>query len=503
MISGFLNSCKKHPGNTALIINDTAYTYQQLLSIAEGISEQLYSSPKKENKTLAGIYTDNSVYTYASIIAVLLSGSGFVPLNNKFPAEKLKSIVSSSGLKHILCPGDKLVSVRGIINIPGSEINFIQSDAVLPEHPQTITHEPADPEATAYLLYTSGSTGVPKGIGITNKNFRAFLKAMNTGNQYDFRPDDKFLQIFELSFDVSIACTFLAWEAGACLVPVSREQIVFIEALECIKKHEITVVSMAPSAVSYMKQLRLLEHFDFPFVRYSFLTGEALPHKLAEAWQEVATNSAIINAYGPTEVTVWSFMYEWTKETSEKESLNGLVPIGKALPGLEYEIVTSQEKTVDEEITGELIMWGEQVAAGYRSDPARSKASFYKTPSGEMGYRTGDLVVQNKNGNLVYINRIDNQVQINGYRVEPGEIEFRIREFTNIENTVVLPVTENENLYLVAVVENIGSQLEPLKEYLRNTLQPYMIPRTIFDIGEMPLNNSGKIDRQKLKHLFA
>jgi len=463
------------------------------------IVEKIKNSNFK-NEKLIGVYTDYGIHTYASIIAVLLNGSGFVPINKKFPSDKLHNIIKSSGIKGILCNKNSTAELKKLEDRDLLEllVNDDLSNEIIPV--------PAEKYAItkiseiAYVLFTSGSTGIPKGIGITHANFSAFINAMVRSGNYDFNSSDKFLQIFELSFDVSIACTFIAWESGAALVPVSTEGIVFIEALQIIQDHNITVVSMAPSALAYMKQLRLLDEFKFPDVRYTFLTGEALPYNLALAWKNIAPKSIIENAYGPTEVTVWSSMYRLNDETSE-EIINGLVPIGIALPGLTAKIIDENMNEVAAGEFGELILYGEQVAGGYWNDPDKSSLSFVKFNEKEFPgkwYKTGDVVVENTRGNLMYINRKDNQVQINGFRVELGEIEFRIKEYTQKDAAVVIPFESNNTLILLAFIENIGDGTNDLKMHLTATLPSYMIPRKFYSVKTMPLNNSGKIDRKKL-----
>lgn len=501
MISGFISNFLKFPEKSAIIIEGKTYSYRQLMKIAVGISRKIKSGSSK-NEKLIGIYTDNSVYTYASIIAVLLSGSGFVPINKKFPADKLRNIISSSGIRTVLSNAGsadelKLAAAGSNIEILANDLAAEDSSAILPEELRVSRQS-----ETAYVLFTSGSTGIPKGIGITHDNFRAFLDAMTKSGNYDFSSSDSFLQIFELSFDVSIACTFIAWEVGAALVPVPTEGIVFIRALEIIKEHSVTVVSMAPSALAYMKQLRLLDEFSFPQVRYTFLTGEALPYNLAQAWKETAPVSIIENAYGPTEVTVWSAMYRLNDNTPN-EVMNGLVPIGKMLPGLTYSVCDEHLKPVKKGAFGEMLLYGRQVAAGYWNDPAKTSASFIKYREAEFPgnwYKTGDIVVENEYDNVMYVNRKDNQVQINGFRVELGEIEFRIKEYTKKDAAVVLPFETNNTLILLAFIENLSDPGD-LKKHLAATLPSYMIPKKFYSINVMPLNNSGKIDRKKLLEL--
>jgi D-alanine--poly(phosphoribitol) ligase subunit 1 len=493
MIAGFINNYQTVPDNPALIINDKTYSYKELFSIAAAIASEL-----KTDEKLIGVYTDYSVYTYASILAVLMKGAAFVPVNKKFPEGKLINILKSSGIQTILCNKESENELAPFKAHAPFEI-ILNDQITISNAEKVAVTVPTSDASLAYILFTSGSTGVPKGIGITVKNFNAFLKAMTQSGRYEFKPSDSFLQIFELSFDVSIACTFIAWEVGASLAPVPTEGIVFIEALKIMEKYNITVASMAPSALAYMKQLRLLEEFNFTALRYTFFTGEALPFNLAEAWKKVAPNGIIENAYGPTEVTVWSSMYRLSERTPE-EVINGLAPIGHVLEGITYKICDENLKEIKAGEFGELFLAGDQVAAGYWKDAEKTASGFVKLPGyPQTWYRTGDIVIENKYGNIVYINRRDNQVQINGFRVELGEIEFRIKEYTKNDSAVVLAYkNSNDTLTLIGFVENIQNNGQSLKTHLSSILPAYMVPKKIYNIDAMPLNNSGKIDRKKL-----
>lgn len=508
MISGFINNCIHKPNNRAVIINDEVYSYRQLYAIVSLLAARVRVKEQKAD-TFIGIFVDHSVNCYASILAALYSGSGFLPLNRKFPAERLAGIIDSSGIQKIYCRENDAAMVNSILSLTksGMPVAIVQNEFELGELPDSGTPVdvvfPAD--QLAYLLFTSGSTGVPKGISITAGNFKAFLNGMVHQHRYAFTDQDSFLQLFELSFDVSIACMFIPLEIGACFIPVSTENIVFVEALEVIKQYNVSVVTMAPSAVAYMKQLRLLDEFQFPFVRYTFLTGEALSNSLALAWQDVAINSIVENAYGPTEVTVWSFMYRWHRQDSTGEIINGLVPIGTPLADVDYLIVDDNFNQLAENQFGELLLYGSQVAPGYWKNESQTSKMFVKlahdTKQGYW-YRTGDIVTKNSKGNVVYINRKDNQVQINGFRVELGEIEFRIREFTKNDSVVVIPVYDaNQNISLVAFIAKAQFDSNEIKKSLSATLPAYMIPRKFYSITEIPLNNSGKVDKIKLKEI--
>lgn len=491
MIKGFLDSVYKFPDHTAIITEERSYSYKELYVLSYNIAVQI----RKYNirNSLIGIYTDNNVYTYASILGVLMSGNGFVPLNNKFPDERLKTIINQSEIKLVIMCSNSLSRIQkmGVQQYLIADMNY----SLIPD----AQIETENTEHIVYLLFTSGSTGTPKGIPITCKNFDSLIRALS--ERYPLSSRDKVLQTFELSFDVSIGCMFLAWQHGATLVLVPLSGIVAIDALRTILNHNVNFVTIAPSAVNYMKSYKIIPQIKLPFVTTTIFTGEALSYETVLVWKQSAENTIVDNAYGPTEASVWCYFYRLGSQTKE-ELVNGLCPIGSPLPGIESKIVseTNGENLMQEQ--GELLISGVQVFSGYWKNESKTSDAFIEE-QGKKWYKTGDIVVKNEKGNIVYINRKDNQVKINGFRVETGEVEYAIKNVVSSQNVAVLINNPSgRSPELIAFVERCSMDKSDILNKLKAVLPFYMLPRDIIFIDYLPINSNGKIDRMKLKELL-
>jgi D-alanine--poly(phosphoribitol) ligase subunit 1 len=482
----FIDTVTSSPNHIAIIVEDKSFTYGELFQISKGIAQELESIGAGK---FVGLYTDNNVYTYASIVGILLSGRAFVPLNSKFPDDRLKNIIAQTELSHIIGCNNSSERMSLLMN---SE-KHIYSDLVKKVDVR-IHNDKFDTDSIAYILFTSGSTGEPKGIPITWGNFSSFLGALL--RKYPLEPQTKVLQCFELSFDVSIACTFLAFSSASTLVVSSLNGIIAVNAFKTIVDHQVEFVSMAPSAISYLRNYKLVPQFKVPFVKTTVFTGEALPFDVVELWKQSAQNSCIDNAYGPTEVTVWSYFYTIHSQTSN-ELINGLCPIGEPLEGVVAKINPEDKNDLT---LGELMLSGNHVFSAYWKNEEKTKQVLVKDNNGVTWYKTGDLVKLNENNQVIYINRLDNQVKINGYRVELGEIEYAIRnELPGSNVAVVLANDKSNNQQLIAFVDKQIDNQEVLLNKLKQSLTFYMLPKKFICLDALPLNANGKIDRKALQ----
>lgn len=494
--SVFLHNSLEYPENTALWINGKSYSYRELRVRVLSIYDALSRSDNSEYRIAILCLPD--VNTYASILAVSLYGAAYVPLNPEFPVERNLKMLELSGAKLVLNPGDLkgefISNGFGVMNC--QDLKPAKMNSSISDHFEIVQQD------LAYILFTSGTTGTPKGVGIKKSNAAAFFKHFLNKSNYKFSPHDRFLQSFELTFDVSVFSFFMPLLIGASCHVVPSNGIKYLELIRLLKSNKITVAAIVPTVLQYI--LPFIDEINLPELKYSFFVGDKLLQSQCEAWTIAAPDSKLINLYGPTEATVGCTEYLWNKSDSEKEAQNGIIPIGK--PFEDIDIVVLNENN-EEAITGELCLAGEQVIENYLDGDQRDRfVTHLINGVPEQFYKTGDIVTLSSSGNLLFHGRKDTQVKLNGHRVELGEIEYYIR--TIIDNPFVLKtyLTKSGINQLVLFVET-GSDNSKLKEKIEagmSKLVPsYMVPSKIFVIEKIPYNLNGKVDLTELEKIYT
>ncbi len=477
LLGRLMKSCAVFPINQALHINDCYYTYSELLAYAEKIHYQLHTF--KQQKAI-GIYCEDSVWTYATILAISGVNAAYVPLNPKLPTHQLLSIIETCGIELVLC--ENALPFEHPINEVIIDVNSSNRKAFQNENN----------EHGAYILFTSGSTGLPKGIPISLNNINAFLDYC--AKQYNFKPTDRFLQAFDLSFDVSVFSMFSAFNCGACVYAVSNNGFKYLNILDTLLKHHITVSAMVPTTLLYID--KYLVNIQLPSLRYSIFTAEKLHHTSVLKWSACAVNSQIMNWYGPTEATIVCTSYLWNPVDSVKEIFNDCVPLGLPFDGVNYVLINETNEIVHNEV-GELCLNGPQVFSGYLNS-----SEGFITIQNKRYYKTGDLVSVNTSNDLIYHGRKDFQIKINGFRIELAAIEIQLSTIFNC-TTLVDAVKIGNQDYLVAYIET-DKKIDKFEvnNQLKVYLAEYMLPNYYVSISAWPLNINGKVDREKLKAMF-
>jgi amino acid adenylation domain-containing protein len=361
-----------------------------------------------------------------------------------------------------------------------------------------------DPGAIGYLMFTSGSTGTPRGVGVTHANALHHLAAM--WERYSVTPYDRLSQTFDLTFDLSVFDMFVAWGRGASLHSVPASDM--LAPAKFIQRSGLTMWFSVPSAAILMKSLRLLAPDAFPTLRYSLFCGERLPQSVAEAWQAAAPASTVENLYGPTEATIACTLYRWDPTRSPAQCVDGVVPIGRPYPGMSAAIVDEQLGLVPAGLKGELVVRGPQVTVGYWNDPMKTAERFVAMPwdagPENRWYRTGDVALFGADGELLFCGRADDQVKIRGFRVDLSEIEHGLRQAAGTEAVAVIPDPKDGDhvtgvLGFVAGREGLAPAAILLE--VKKLLPDYMVPRALVMVQELPLNANGKVDKRQLRQL--
>jgi len=515
---GFLRSAQRHPERPALIADGVEQSYAELRQRAQRLAAAVDSLTRNRFCAVLGVGTTT---VFESILGVLLSGRAYVPLNPAFPAARTADMIEASQVDLVLVDsaGESLLpellpqlragltfvlphaaddAIAGLTQrFPA--MRFVGANGITAN--EYVARDGIEP---AYLMFTSGSTGKPKGVVVANDNVRSFIESMKP--IYDFGPEDRFSQMFDLTFDLSVFDMFVCWESGASLWVVPPKSRMAPAAF--LRKSALTVWFSVPAVGAFMNQLKTLRANNFPSLRYSLFCGEPLPASVAEAWQQAAPASRLDNLYGPTELTIACSYHRWSSADSPGICLNGIVPIGTVYDGLESAIVDAELRKVASGEAGELCVRGPQTTPGYWNNPELTAQRFVAMPwaggPDNRWYRTGDVVRELAGGQMVFVGRVDNQVKILGYRVELGEVEAKLREAgqTDFAIAVPWPVAAGAGASgLVACLAGSPVGDDAVLDACRAALPAYMVPQWILRLDRMPLNSNGKIDRNALKAL--
>jgi amino acid adenylation domain-containing protein len=519
LISGFFHSLTTAPARLALEIGDDVLTYEQLWNYAGKITACLVQTLAPSESVVA-ILASRSVAAYGGILGILGSGRGYCPLNPKFPLDRTLVMLKASGCRTLIVGRECATVLESLLPQLDQPLTIIIPDSeweptaaspdkhrILKANELSQVADPIEPNpashATAYLLFTSGSTGVPKGVAVTQSNAVAYMEYAK--KRFGFHAEDRCSQNFDLTFDLSVHDLFTCWDAGATLVPYSEQTLT---PATLVDEKELTCWFSVPSVAMFASKVGLLTPGAFPTLRWSLFCGEALSASLAESWQQAANNSILENLYGPTEATIAITWYRWNSNTSPAECVSGLVPIGWPFEGQQICAVNENLQLVPTGESGELCLGGSQVTPGYLNDPEKTAKSFVKLAhtGDKVWYRTGDLVRMDDRGCAYYLGRRDFQVKISGYRVELQEIDLVLREAAKTELAVAIPwpLSEGSASGIVGVVS--GSDPSRDAEVIKacqTRLPRYMVPTRIYHFPQIPLNVNGKIDRGKITEMLG
>jgi D-alanine--poly(phosphoribitol) ligase subunit 1 len=348
----------------------------------------------------------------------------------------------------------------------------------------------------AYVMFTSGTTGRPKGVPVRAESLITYLDVAT--KRFGVRPGDRASHFFELTFDLSVHDIFVTLLGGGTLVVVPAEQRMF--PARFIREKEISHWFSVPSAAESLHRVGALRPGIFPSIRQTLFCGEPLRWPVAEDWRAATPNSRVINLYGPTEATIAISYYEVPGQRPARNDIYGVVPIGKVFEG-QHGKIFSRIEAGEQPNRGELWLSGSQVISGYLGAGDGNNA-FASDPDGAVWYRTGDAVERGDDGLLHFVGRIDHQLKVSGYRVEPAEIEDAIHRAFPACRSIVVRCDRGKRRGLVAAVvceEGDRPAAAAVREACASSLPPYMIPAHVVGLGSWPVNANGKIDRTAVR----
>ncbi len=516
LAAGFINSSERYPDRTAIEAGGQTLTYRNARKRALQIASVIKPVIARRDPPLCAVLAYRSVTAFTATLAGLLAGGGYVPLNPTFPVERTLLMLERSRCRAIVADGGAQSQLERILESPTSLLVVLADQADVsalarkwPRHRFVGSDElesqdcrwderRVPPDSIAYLLFTSGSTGVPKGVKVAHRNVNSFVDCAL--DRYGITEKDRLSQTFDMTFDLSAFDMFVAWERGACVCCPSKKTLLNPAAF--IRDSALTVWFSVPSVALMMKQLGALKPNLFPSLRWSLFCGEPLPREIAQMWASAAPNSLIENLYGPTEVTIACTAYRWNPQTSPAECERDLVPIGWPLANMRAMVADESLREAAPGQEGELLMSGPQVSLGYWEDEEKTRSSFVVPPGHNAAhYRTGDRVrCPAGNGPLVFLGRVDHQIKVQGHRVELGEVEALLRKEARVDAAVAIgwPLTASGAAGIEAFIAASEVDVEQVQRALKDCLPSYAVPRRIHLIRQWPLNSNGKIDRNAL-----
>lgn len=517
---GFLAAVANFPDRQAVEISHTSSSYQVLYQRSIALAATLVRAARNGSQSFTAICTSRSEIGYAGLLSALFRGHAYIPLSPDFPAARNSSILERSGCVELVIDeaGERhckeifdLISRPLVVVLPHrSEARDLQhrwgrhhfltaSDIAVAGN---MIPRPVDPDAIAYILFTSGSTGEPKGVMISHRAASSMVQGLS--ERYSLTETDRLSQFADLTWDPSVVDMFLAWKHGACVCCPPKASL--IDPSQFIIESRLTMTHMVPSIAVGMKRLGRLKVARYPLLRYIMLGGEPLPMEIAQALSGAAPHAEIDNIYGATEYCIFS-AYRWNSNRSPKECYQGWVPIGHPLPGGQACVVDEDMKEITEEKEGSLLISGPQLFRGYWGDLERTRKTFFQVSGrvGEKYYRIGDVVRRSTGDAMLhFVGRKDGQIKINGVRIELGEIESALRKAADspVAFAYGWPPTQTGFGGIIGFLEEPCRTPAQVMEELKGQLPGHMMPRTIRVLNNLPRNANGKYDRLALRRLL-
>lgn len=500
----------EHPNQIALVVDGDGYSYAELAALAGKVAAWLQSAvPDRMLGARVGVLTSRTLDTYAGILGACWSGASYVPINAKLPAARLANVLARGKLEALI------VDETGVKRLEQLESDLLPQKILGPITTgrkkggnggpalQNLNPVPkpvaVSADHCAYVMFTSGTTGLPKGVMVSTGNLRSFLDCMR--QLYRLGPEDRVSQFSEVSFDFSVLDLFFAWDAGAALYTVPDGQL--MAPARFIQENKLTFWASVPSVITFLERLKLLKPGAFPSLRTSYFCGEPLALASAQAWQQAAPNSVVDNHYGPTEATVACSFDRLSAEPNVTPE-RGIVAIGKPYSGMCMAVVDEAGSFLTAGKTGELALSGSQVALGYFGEPELTARRFRNLAHPQWGratwYLTGDLAREDRAGCFHHLGRVDHQIKVFGHRIELEEVDSHLRNACGCDSAVAVawPVRHGVAEGLVAFVGGGTLDNSRILENLKQRVPPYMVPQRIIRMESLPLTPNGKIDRRRL-----
>lgn len=481
----FKRQVKLYGSKPAVIFQDRTITYEELDVKTDIVAANILEKCKGE-KWLIAVYMPRSIELIIALLGIVKAGCSYLPLDMEHPALRIQDMLDDSGAPMYITTSQLPESTYQ--NCERTVIETLMEDNRIP-----FQETAYDENALTYVIYTSGSTGKPKGVMIEQGALLNFVDGM--GLAIEWKEANVVLSLTTVSFDIFGLELYVSLLNGLTMNLASREeQLEPKKAAEMIRKDGVDVIQMTPSRLSSFLTSQTFEE-SLKNLKYILVGGEAFPQELLVRLQKQKNQAKIYNVYGPTETTIWSTISDVTSKDK--------IDIGKPILNTDLFVLNKAGYIQPPYGIGELFISGSGLARGYmKKEELTAERFIYNEKYQEKMYGTGDLVRWYPDGVLECLGRVDNQVKVRGYRIELQEIEECLHKYKNLDAAVIVRKSEQsgEN-ELFAFIVGEESLKDELFEYLRDYLPEYMIPSQLIFLDKLPLNLSGKVDRNALKNI--
>ncbi|VIO76651.1 Surfactin synthase subunit 2 [Bradyrhizobium ivorense] len=495
--TAFAKIADSAPAAPALVLGETICSFGDLKRLAEHGSTILASHGVAKGDVVA-LQLPKRRFTYALLLACLRLGAPYVFIDPKNPAERTQRIVARLGPK-------LLVSMSGTDNPFGAKLTLSDGsdEAWLSERGRVAVHAPVAGTDPAYIMFTSGSTGEPKGVVIPHQGVLSLIEWAR--GMVPASPRERFTSINPLHFDNSVFDIYCGLFNGAALVPVETSEIANpARWVKIIRAGGASVMFAVPTLFLILDQLGLLTPQSLPDIRTFQFGGEGYPiGKLREFHGRFAGRARLINVYGPTETSCICSSIEVTPDMLGAPD-SEFPPLGGMHPDFTHAILDDQQRPVPRGEPGELWIGGPCVGLGYYGNPDETAARFRQDPRQDryraIFYRSGDRVREDANGALWFHGRVDNQVKIRGHRIELEEIDLAVQSLAGVRRAIAVVVggADGDEIAVAYVADRVVQSTE-VRDRCRETLPAYMCPATTIQLDELPRNANGKVDRKAVR----
>lgn len=509
------DSARTRPNAVALVDGDRSLTFKELDEQSNSVASRLIELGVSRGDRV-GIFLPKSADGVIAIYATMKAGAAYVPIDPSAPETRVAYIADNCNIRHVISSESKRgvwaalfdAGVEHVIaldtddtNAPGGPTIHYRSWALsagAPNDPGTIDQD------LAYILYTSGSTGDPKGVMLSHRNCRAFVEWMV--DEYSVTSDDRLSSHAPFHFDLSTFDLFGAGLAGAPVYLVPKRATIFpVEIARFIDENEISVWYSVPSVLTMLTDRAGLERGALPSLRTILFAGEVFPTKYLSRIMHQLPHVEFANLFGPTETNVCT-AYTLAEPPDEDDPP---VSIGKAITNVETFVVDDNDRIVERGEVGELLVRGPTVMNGYWGDPDRTSTRLVPSPIAthleNPVHRTGDLVQEMADGNYRFLGRSDDQIKSRGYRIELGDIEAALVAHPSVLEAAALAIPDEfiSNRIVAHISVNGEVDIREVKAFCEARIQKYMVPETFTIVEELPKTSTGKLDRQALLRQHA